>query len=392
MAMHEASMGSPVKLAMDSSRTLAEPGENGDLSFKMDGGSLEFSYRASSGVATSTSMLLPTPATEVLEGGMLDPNLDQAFVRVAPYPNMACGDKLVLSWRGLDDEGGTHEYETARYVSEGRVGKEVVFVIKQARIAVLERGSVEMSWTLHSAALLEPLSSSRLQLNVGDPEKYLIAPLVDEAVRETLDPARVIEGTGLTLQPYSRMATGDRVILTWKNSAGQAVFIDSLRVESFAVGQALSFWITADCIAGHSGETVSISYRVESLAAEVRHSESTRILLAPLIRGELSAPHVLEAPDGELEAADSVDGITVVIGDAQAMEGELVYLKCDGEYFNHRDDRDITRENAGQPLVFIVPQRFWREHRETVVKVSYTVERLDDSSQASGETRILVRA
>ncbi|MFJ2709893.1 hypothetical protein ACIOZM_03260 [Pseudomonas sp. NPDC087346] len=382
MTMHKANIDSPVTLSTGS----------GDLSFKAEGGRLEFCYRSSPPAVATFVTLLPAPATEVLEGGMLDPNLSRAFVRVAPYPHMKCGDKLILSWSGLDAEGVTHEHQICRYISEGRVGQEVVFVVKAAHIAPLEQGSVEIYWTLHSTGLPEPVSSSRLQLNVGDPEPFLPAPSVDETVGETLDPARVSEGTSVMVQPYARMARGDRVVLTLQNEAGEDAFLDELAVESFAVGQVLSFWITADCIAEHSGERVSISYRVESVDAKVRQSASVRLLLAPLIRVELAAPDVLEAPDGELEAADSVDGITVVIGNVQALEGELVYLRCDGEYFNHRDDRDITRENTGQPLVFIVPHRFWREHRETVVQVSYTVERLDDVSQASRVTRIRVRA
>ncbi len=323
---------------------------------------------------------------------MLDPSLDHAFVRVAPYPNMLCGDKLVLSWQGLDDEGLPYIHETTRAVSESQVGQELVFVIKGLHIAALERGSLEVYWTLYSVALQKPVSSRRLQLNVGDPEPDLLAPILEETVGGTLDPARVPQGTGVIVRPYARMAVGDRVILSWQGVEGLPVISDVLLVEPFAVGEALSFWIPADRIAPHRMQEVSVSYRVESRSAQVRNSANSRILIAPLMRGELAAPQVLEAQDGELEVADAEDGITVVIGSAQAEEGELVYLKCDGEYFSHRDDREITRETAGEPLVFIVPYRFWREHRETVVQVSYSVERLDDVSQASEITRIRVRA
>ncbi|MBK5343784.1 hypothetical protein JFU48_20620 [Pseudomonas sp. TH49] len=364
----------------------------GHLSLKVDGENFEFSYRPASASASSPALDLSAPTVEVLEGGMLDPSLSHAFVRIAPYPDMMCGDKLVLSWRGLDDEGLAYSHEATRSVSEGQVGEEIVFVIKGLHIAPLERGSLELYWTLHSVALPQPVSSRRLQLDVGDPEPELLAPIIEETVGGTLDPSRVPQGTSVTVRPYARMAAGDRISLSWQGAEGAPAFNDVLTVEPFAVGEALSFWINADCIAAHSTQEVNVSYRVESAAAQVRKSANSRILIAPLIRGDLAAPQVLEAQDGELEAADAVDGVTVVIGDAQAEEGELVYLKCDGEYFSHRDDRDITRENAGQPLVFIVPYRFWREHRETVVQVSYSVERLDDASQASGVARVRVRA
>ena len=119
---------------------------------------------------------------------------------------------------------------------------------------------------------------------------------------------------------------------------------------------------------------------------------TARILITPLLLGELDAPDVLEAEGGVLLTEDSIDGVTVVIGNAQTQEGELVYLKCDGAYFNHRDDREVTRETAGKPLIFIVPQRFWREHLGSTVSVAYTVERLDDVSQASAVTLVRVEA
>ncbi|MFJ2279760.1 hypothetical protein ACIOUG_01335 [Pseudomonas sp. NPDC087803] len=362
------------------------------LSLKVDGDNLQLSYRPASAPTPSSALRLPAPMLEVLEQGMLDPSLSNAFVRVAPYPNMLCGDKLLLSWHGLDADGVAYTHEVTRTVSQGQLGQEIVFVIKGVHIAALERGSLEVYWTLHSVALPEPVASSRLQLDVGDPEPELLAPIIEETVGGTLDPARVPQGTSVAVRPYARMAAGDRVFLSWQGASGTPVFNDVLRVEHFAVGEGLSFWITAEYIAPHSAQEVSVSYRVESSEGWVRKSAISQILIAPLIRGDLEAPQVLEAQDGELEVADAEDGVTVVIGNAQAEEGELVYLKCDGEYFSHRDDRDITRETAGQPLVFIVPYRFWREHRETVVQVSYLVERLDDVSQASSIARIRVRA
>ncbi|MBT9263544.1 hypothetical protein KKQ10_01515 [Pseudomonas sp. MG-9] len=392
MSMYDATTESSAMPTANTSPSSIDTDGGGHLCLKVHGESLELSYRPVCAPAPSSLLCLPAPMLEVLEEGMLDPSLSNAFVRVAPYPDMMCGDRLVLNWHGLDDEGLPYRHEASRSVSEGQVGREIVFAIKGTHVAALEGGSLELYWTLYSVALPGPVSSSRLQLDVGDPEPELLAPIIEETVGGTLDPARVPQGTSVTVRPYARMAAGDRVTLSWQGAAPESVFNDVVTVEQFAVGEALSFWIHADSIAPYSTQEVTVSYRVESMAAQVRRSVNSRVLIAPLLRGDLAAPQVLEAQDGELDAADAVDGVTVVIGNAQAEEGELVYLKCDGEYFSHRDDRDITGETAGQPLVFIVPHRFWREHRETVVQVSYSVERLDDVSQASGVARIRVRA
>ncbi|POA50431.1 hypothetical protein C1893_02495 [Pseudomonas sp. MPR-ANC1] len=354
---------------------------------------IEFCYRMRHPVSPcTTNQLLPAATLDSLEGDVLDPSLSQVVVRIAPYTNMACGDRLLLSWEGLDIEGFVYQHEKVRYVSAAQVGKDVIFVIKGMHVAALDGGALDIYWTLASAGLPEPALSAPLQLTVGDTRAQLLAPQVEGAISGTLDPARVVEGVLVTLQPYGKMAVGDQVSLMWSGDASPLAFSDRLKVEAFAVAETLSFWVPAEYIAAHLGGEVTVRYRVEQANGAVRESDTARVLVTPFLQSELDAPDVLEAEDGVLLAEDSTDGVTVVIGNARTQEGELVYLKCDGDFFSHRDDRDITRETAGKPLIFIVPQRFWREHQGSTVRVSYTVERLDDVSQASAATQVRVEA
>ncbi|MFG6203163.1 hypothetical protein [Pseudomonas retamae] len=354
---------------------------------------VEFCYRMRHPVGPcQPSELLPAVTLDCVEGTVLDPSMSRVVVRIAPYASMACGDRLLLSWDGLDIEGFAYQHEMVRYVTETQVGKDVVFVIKGLHVAALDGGSLEVYWTRVSAGSAEPSESARLQLSVGDARPHLLAPIVEGVISGTLDPARMPEGTLVVMQPYARMAAGDRVTLLWGADAVAASFKDSLKVEAFAVADALSFWVDGAYIAGHFGEQVVVRYRVEDSYGAVRESEVTKLLVTPFVRGDLDAPDVLEAQDGVLDSEDSVDGVTIVIGNALTQEGELVYLKCDGELFNHRDDREITRETAGKPLIFIVPHRFWREHHGTTVRVAYVVERLDDISQESTATQVRVEA
>jgi hypothetical protein len=341
---------------------------------------------------TQTAVSQSMPGLDQAQNGMLDPSDRKAIITVGPYPGMACGDKLLLSWVGLDVEGIAYTHEISRFVSEGQVAKEIVFTVAASHIAALDGGSLEVFYTLQSAQLPEPVQSRRLQLDVGDASPDLLPAMVNDAVGGTLDPERVLEGALVTIKPYARMAIGDRVLLSWAGVTPEASLDDALIVESFAVGAQLSLWISPDCIAPNLGSTVTVSYCVVQDGQTPRYSEPARLLIGPLQRGSLLAPEVLEAEEGRLDLQDAMDGVTVVVNDAQAEEGELVYLKCDGEYFNHRDDREITREMAGQPLVFIVPYRFWREHRDLTVRVSYSVERLDDVSQKSEVTLVQVQS
>lgn len=335
---------------------------------------------------------LPPPILEQAENGVLNPSDKKAVIRVQPYPGMTCGDKLLLNWAGLDTDGLACNHQVTRFVSEDRVGEDIIFAVGSAHIAALEGGSLEIGYSITSTRFAEPVHSHRLQLCVGDVQSDLLPATVNDVVGRTLDPDRVKEGAIVTIRPYARMAAGDWVLLTWAGVSVEASFSDALKVESFAVGDELSFWVSPECIALNLGSSVSVDYCVKQAGHGPRYSEVTALMIGILERRPLSAPTVLEADEGWVDLHDAQDGVTVVIENARAERGELIYLKCDGERFNHSDEREITRDTAGEPLVFIVPYRFWREHRDTAIRVSCSVERLDGTRQQSGVTLVQVQS
>ncbi|MBK5552927.1 hypothetical protein JFU49_21985 [Pseudomonas sp. TH03] len=340
---------------------------------------------------TCTKSLMLAPLLAQADNGVLDPACKKAVVKVMPYAGMANGDRLVLHWSGLDAEGQAYRHEATRYVSQTQVGKDVVFIVGGEHIGALDGGSLEVFYTLSSRSLPTPVQSPQLQLNVGDVRYELLPVVANDAVGGTLDPNRVDEGTRVTIRPYARMAAGDRVVLSWEGTTPQTSFSDRLNIESFAVGHELSFWVNPEFIAPALGSSVKIIYCIEQHGQAPLYSQLMQLSIGPLERAPLSAPIVLEAEEGWLDLQDSIDGVTIVIDDARTEEGELVYLKCDGVNFSHRDEREISREMAGEPLVFIVPYRFWREHQGSTIRVGYAVERLDDVSQLSDVALVQVQ-
>ncbi len=336
--------------------------------------------------------VLITPEREgapMLQRSVLDPSQNRAVLNVDPYPGMACGDKLVLSWSGIDADGAAYFYKTQRFVSNAQVGKVIVFIVRAPHIAALDGGSLEVYYTLSSAGLSGPVESRRLQLEVGDVRQALLAAQVDDAIGGWLAPGRVAEGTQVTIRPYARMAVGDTVFLSWAGNTPSHGFSDSLSIEHFAVGSDISFWIDPHFITPNLGSVVTLSYFVEHPGQARRYSEHTQIMIGVRERLPLAIPDVLEADDGELDLRDALDGVTVVIDEPDVGQGELVYLKCDGANFSHRDSKEASGDAA---TVFIVPYRFWREHQDSTVRVSYSVERLDDTSQASEVLEMYVRS
>ncbi|HWH86209.1 MAG TPA: hypothetical protein VNV36_05470 [Pseudomonas sp.] len=359
----------------------------------MNSHEVEFCWRLRQPVIAQVSAgSLAAPTIDGLEGRVLEPALTRAVVRIAPYANMTCGDQLVLYWEGLDIEGFAYQYEQVRFISQSQVGQEVIFAIKGMHVAALDGGSLQVFWTLQSALAPSPVESFRLQLTVGDVRTELLPPQIESSVNGALDPSRVAEGTLVTLQPYARMSAGDRVMLSWRGNTSPETFNDLLKVEAYAVAQSLSFWVPGNCIEAHRGGEVIVEYRVEQPCGASRASEPAKVFIGPTVRAQLAAPDVVEADEDVLSVRDSVNGVSILIEGAHVQEDELIYLKCDGEFFSHRDDLEVTRDTAGQPVSFVVPHRFWREHHGTTVEVAYTIERLDDVSQHSAVRRISVEA
>ncbi|MEO6679374.1 MAG: hypothetical protein ABIO21_18660 [Pseudomonas sp.] len=334
---------------------------------------------------------LQAPLLAPADNAVIDPACRKAVVKVMPYPGMASGDRLVLHWLGLDAEGQNYRHDVSHFVSQGQVGKEIAFIVAGIHIGALDGGSLEVYYTLTGRSLPESVQSRPLQLNVGDVRSGLLPPVINDAVGGTLDPDRVVEGARITIRPYARMAEGDQVLLFWEGATPETSFNDRLNIEAFAVGHELSFWVNPEFIVPSLGSSLTVTYCVEQHGQAPRYSEPARLSIGPLERPPLLAPVILEADEGWLDLQDSIDGVTVVIDDARAEEGELVYLRCDGIHFSHRDERDISREMAGEPLVFIVPYRFWREHQDSTVRVSYSVERLGDASQLSDVALVQVQ-
>ena len=330
------------------------------------------------------------PVLPQARGAVLDPADRKAILRIPPYTGMACGDRLLLSWSGLDVEGVGYYREFARFISDRQVGADVVIIVAGEHIAALDGGSLEVYYTLQSARITEPVRSGSLHVSVGDASTGLLPARVPDAVRDTLDPDRVPEGTLVTIRPYSRMSVGDRVELYWTGIAAQASLADALVVEAFALGGELSFWISPQQIAPNLNATVTMGYSVRR-GEKTRHSPPAQLMIGPLIRAVLAPPEILEADDGQLALENVLEGATISIVDAETEGGELVYLKCDGEHFSHRDARELSNESAGEPLEFSVPYSFWKEHRGSTVKVSYSIERLDTVTQQSEAVLLRVR-
>lgn len=332
---------------------------------------------------------LPAPLLAAAKGGVINPAWTKTVITVKAYPLMTCGDELLLFWHGLNSDGEPYRHEVRRFVTERQVGRDVVFVVREPHIAELDGGSLEISYRVIGKQLPASLVSEHLQLEIGDVPLQLLATVADDAVGGSLDPNRVPEGTCVTIRPYSRMAVGDRLILT-ASSESKALWRDVLDIETHAVGREVSFWIDHSLIAPHVGHSLTLAYVVRR-GHSVRRAEPLSLYIGPLVRSALKAPRILELNEGWLDIDDLQEGVTVIIDGAGLEAGEWVWLQCNGNYA-HVAEREITEATMGQPVTFVVPAAFWRDQRDRSVRLFYQVERLDDVSQRSGWVTVGIRS
>ncbi|WP_245150908.1 hypothetical protein [Pseudomonas fluorescens] len=332
---------------------------------------------------------LPPPILAAAREGVIDPAWRKTLVTVKPYPMMTCGDEVLLRWHGLNNEGGPYRHEVAGFVTERQVGRDVVFVVREAHIAELDGGSLEISYQVTGKRLPDPLVSDPLQLEVGDVSPQLLPAIANDAVGGCLDPNRMPDGTWVTIRPYARMAVGDRLILTASKDS-KALWRDVLEIEAHAVGREVSLWIDHALIAPHVGHNLALVYVVRR-GHSVRRAEPLSLHIGPLLRPALKAPRIREVNDGWLDVGDLQEGVTIVIDDPGFEAGELVWLQCNGNSA-YVLEREITEATAGQPLVFVIPAAYWQVQGDRSVGVFYQVERLDDVSQRSEEVTVQVRS
>ncbi|OAB49319.1 hypothetical protein [Pseudomonas thivervalensis] len=320
---------------------------------------------------------------------MINPAWPKTVIAVKPYPMMTCGDEVLLRWHGLNNDGEPYRHEVAGFVTERHVGRDVVFVIREPHIAELDGGSLEISYQVTGKRLPATLLSELLQLDIGDVSPRLLPAIARDAIGGSLDPNRVPEGTWVSIRPYARMAVGDRLILTASKDS-EALWRDVLDIEAHAVGREVSLWIDHALIAPHVGHELALAYVVRR-GHSVRRAEPLSLPIGPLQRPALKALQVRGMNDGWLDVDDLQEGVTIVIDEPGLEAGELVWLQCNGNSA-YVLEREITEATAGQPLVFVVPARYWQEQRDRSVRMFYQVERLDDVSQRSEWVTVQVRS
>ena len=293
-------------------------------------GKLEYS-RSVMFAVTGTQLDLPAPQ---LENGLVDGVFEPvtlpstgALISLPPYPGMAAGDRILLSWEGLDSKGDPLHGSDDQTLELADVDKEFVFVIdKNAYLNVGDGSQLTFSYLVifggtGATRNSDEVSYTIKNLTQADPP----APSVVEASGDILNPMNARTGATLRVK-YDGMLDSDIIGINWN---GDGNFPNQPGIQ--AVGY-VDFPIDVARVAPTVGKTVDAFYSVgRNSGYDISLKLSLTVLDFQNPEVELPTPDVTELLVGVLD-------LTVFSGDAHVTvaawplinEGQLFWLQGEG--------------------------------------------------------------
>lgn len=125
-------------------------------------------------VSDTQGVMLPSPTVdEAPDNVTLDPDAVDLYaeVRIAPYPNMADGDRVDMYWIGSGAGGSLSDWINIRVAT---VNKPVLFDVDKAYVIANDGGTVTIRYTV-TPKVGSPRSSNALTLRVGSAQAFIPA-------------------------------------------------------------------------------------------------------------------------------------------------------------------------------------------------------------------------
>ncbi|WP_460415425.1 hypothetical protein [Pseudomonas sp. microsymbiont 2] len=327
--------------------------------------------------------LLPEP--ELLEaiGGVVEPDVNTATVRVPAAAGLRANDWLILEWRG---SRGTVPHAERRRISGSQAGREFLFRVDPVvHLAPLVGSRLILSYKIERRGLELPLDSEQSMYNVGAQLPELPAPYtVPHFADGTIKPGEHPNGIDALVPVYPNMNPNQQVHLHWAHQSGE--FSDYLEADP-RYPEPFSFWIEQALLKASEGAEVRVFYRITEPGKPDRQSDELVLFVGDRPSKELPAPTVLQAEGGVL---DPSKGATAQISqEAKLAVGDIVIAYWAGEHGDASKDEQqhtVVEGEAGKALNIDFTDSAVRASNNGNVQVRYVVWRqstgLPDNSLA----------
>lgn len=317
---------------------------------------------------------LPAPSTRpAAQNGMLDPDELPARLAlvVAPYPNMATGQRVDVYWRSTVGE----HFQDYVLINGFSVGREVVINLDREHIQQNTGGEVELWYEVSEAGEATRRSSSA-KFTIGKQQEKLPLPLVVEAKDDVLNPVDTLEGATVRIPVEADLLFGDEVEVNWQGSKpGGSTTSERLVLEE-DVGKAFDLPVDYSFVAANIDGNVVVSYKLYRADGSTPGSEP--VLLR--VQGtRLPLPAFDEAGDGNHLNPDDVTGGATAVIDASAhfREHDLVtvIIESPAQGGSVRIPYPVPVGDAGKPARVPVPHAVIVASVGTSIRLGYEIAR-----------------
>ncbi|CAH0286980.1 Ig-like domain-containing protein [Pseudomonas mediterranea] len=342
---------------------------------------------------------LPEPIIKEASNGVIDlPTLGKQPVTIqiiALAPNFALNDTLHMTWIGTPVIGLPLENRQSKVIDNLPAVYE--FEIPNAEIRALAGGSGDAFYILEKANADPPLSSRHAFASVEGQISALPAPTLIELIGDILEPDRPF--ATVIIHAYPGMKGGDHLKLVWlgekANNAGPYLHEDEHIVSNNEVDTDIVMFVPGEHIEVLRGGSLRLSYWVSNdnaVVYDVRESDFLDALVQ-VIRAEIPAPVVVEAPDNKLDPDIHTGSVTLRIGYLGTAKGDIL------TYYWHGNPGDgstsdwvpISQVSAGKPLDFTILRKYIEPNISDIVRIRYVVlEKLTGRYRYSGLLELVI--
>lgn len=321
-------------------------------------------------VGDDTQVYLPAPSVDgVGSEGVLDPGtiVLEALVRIAPYQSMAIADRVTLHWDSRDSAGSYSDYTV---LNSGTVSSQVIFRVGKSYVEASVNNDVAVWYEVQRAS--QTFISNQFRFKVGAvvlPD--LPAPVVKEALGDTLDPAAAVQGATFVVDASAHLGVGDKITAYWNGPRGSDERVHVIDTPN--AGGPLELIFPYALVTINDGQTVELSYSVTRISGVVQESDTValRILSAML---ELPAPTMdTVGSDGILRPSLVPDsGATVRVSYPNSRAGDRVTVRWTGATVEETPPQTVGSDST---LTFNVSKAAISASEGSSATVSYSVER-----------------
>ncbi len=277
--------------------------------------------RAYSVIGEPTRLAAPIALDDI--GGAIDPDLKQYRIRI-PYDPLITADKMIeFEWLGTRPDLTTYDPELEWFpITEDEANDPNGFVItvEGEHGKTLEGGTLKLSYILladeGNDVISRRPSLPASQLNVGEPQRELVKPIVLGEQDGALEPADLPGGIGKVTAPRPIAVpteSGDIVTLTWIGEVSGADG-DSKTLNALSKDKDVVFTLNADFVAknieANRGKKVTVSYRIDRAASDTTSysNELEFVIGEPVVLD----PPTIDSVKGSASGDEIAEGATIV--------------------------------------------------------------------------------